>query len=85
MKINIEVLYKHPNKIVLLFDKKETELINDKKKTILASEIYKAFDYKIGKKYELKSIGTFKDINEDFQSYLTDVYEMIDSIIKDFQ
>jgi len=85
MKIDVEILYKQPNKIQLRVGKKKAELINDVKKTILASEIYNVFDYKLGNKYELKKLSQFQNISDDYQSYLNEIYILIDSIIKDFQ
>ena len=79
--IEIEVVYEN-NKIYVKVDKKNTLLLSDDKKQINASEIYDCLNFKIGKKYTLLELKEYTDINDDYKTYLKEIYEIFKTIIK---
>jgi len=78
----IDVIYKHPNKILIKIDDIETLLISDEKKQINGMEIYKCLKYKKGKHYTLNDLKNYKEINNDYQIYLTEIHEIFNTILK---
>mgnify|MGYP004508758967 CR=1 FL=1 len=79
--IEIKVVYEN-NKIYVKVDKKTTLLLSDDKKQINASEIYDCLNYEIGKKYILLELKDYTDINDDYKTYLKEIYEIFKTIIK---
>lgn len=81
--IIIEIIYKPSNEIYVKVGKKETLILSNNKKQITASEIYNCLDYQKNKKYELKELCSYADINEDFNNYLNEIYDIFKTILKD--
>lgn len=78
----IDVIYKHPNQIFVKIDAAETLLISDEKKQINGTEIYECLKYKKDKHYSLNDLKIYKDINTDYQTYLTEIHEIFNTILK---
>lgn len=77
---NVEVLFKD-NQIILKIGLKKMVLYSSTIKEIKGSELIDVFDYKKGKKYNLKELAIPNNITEDEEKYLSEYYKLIETII----